>query len=555
MFAFARAHTVTARRAGGGGGPPRGGGGGGGGGWGGGAAPRVAMERFLIPSQGARKRAGDAHAAADATAGAPPHERRPRPPARASFVQCPCCGRSVPDVLINAHLDAGCDGGSQAQTQTQTQTQLATQGVTPQTHRPGAGLRADAGRDSTGGDESQEAPQAASRVPPPTASPEGRKKPKGNALAALMTGARKAATRRERFHLGRDAATGRWKCSWTSGKAECEAAAASAWSATMVIKESSAGECVLTLSTDFAPDPQAVQKAEPAVRPRVPPALAKSVLQKAVRRCRSAATTRAAWHIACSDVGQLVRRLPVVVIEDAVLHPSMPFLCWMAAAQGKGYCPPAAMLHETISIAAQLAEVRVRDPVAMPTQGDTSPPTLASLNERAAAAAAAGDKGVAKRILLVRALLLRKALGGMHGDVAMMEASAALWQRRLLDRDVEPPPAAQLSCGSVLFRSALGAAECGIAPAPSCDVKGDWMDWLERAYDGDVATGTPTKARCPAEAEPSALLSLRSIGALQPVDCLPAAVGACRACNLAALPRALGCASAAAPSFVLWVLC
>ena len=173
--------------------------------------------------------------------------------ARASFVQCPCCGRSVPDVLINAHLDAGCDGGSQAQTQTQTQTQLATQGVTPQTHRPGAGLRADAGRDSTGGDESQEAPQAASRVPPPTASPEGRKKPKGNALAALMTGARKAATRRERFHLGRDAATGRWKCSWTSGKAECEAAAASAWSATMVIKESSAGECVLTLSTDFAP--------------------------------------------------------------------------------------------------------------------------------------------------------------------------------------------------------------------------------------------------------------------------------------------------------------
>ena len=81
------------------------------------------------------------------------------------------------------------------------------------------------------------------------------------------------------------------------------------------------------------------------------------------------------------------------------------------------------------------------------------------------------------------------------------------------------------------------------------------MDWLERAYDGDVATGTPTKARCPAEAEPSALLSLRSIGALQPVDCLPAAVGACRACNLAALPRALGCASAAAPSFVLWVLC
>ena len=51
-------------------------------------------------------------------------------PPRSALVECPCCGRAVPEPSLNMHLDTDCKGGAQEPTQqrpqqhTQQNTQL-----------------------------------------------------------------------------------------------------------------------------------------------------------------------------------------------------------------------------------------------------------------------------------------------------------------------------------------------------------------------------------------------------------------------------------------------
>ena len=102
------------------------------------------------------------------------------------------------------------------------------------------------------------------------------------------------------------------------------------WSGAAVLKDGPLGaEYVLTVTTSLAPASSAAEalKADDGRRrgrPRVPPALAKSIFQKNVRRRRTPSAVRAALHLLQEDVQQLLRRLAVVMLEDAVLHPALP---------------------------------------------------------------------------------------------------------------------------------------------------------------------------------------------------------------------------------------
>jgi hypothetical protein len=70
----------------------------------------------------------------------------------------------------------------------------------------------------------------------------------------------------------------------------------------------------------------------------------KSALQKNVRLCRPAAAVRVAWAlVAITDGGgrrvgesELLRRLPIIAIEDVLPHPHLAAVVWMMAAHAKG---------------------------------------------------------------------------------------------------------------------------------------------------------------------------------------------------------------------------
>ncbi|GLC43475.1 hypothetical protein PLESTM_001477400 [Pleodorina starrii] len=199
----------------------------------------------------------------------------------------------------------------------------------------------------------------------------------------------------------------------------------------------------------------------PEGRWRGGPSVLKSALQKAVRLGRGACAVRSALHLVKEDGGcaQLLRRLSVVCVEDAILHPGLPLVVWLMAAQAKGFVLGRTHVEALLQLVYQLAMVTVRD--GLP---DTDP--WDSGESAAAAAVAATASGITTQQgpsslqqvdelalppaegCLVKCLLFRASYGGMGGDVRMMRAFAAYWAARFKGAAAHPP------CG-------LGAASCG----------------------------------------------------------------------------------------------
>ena len=119
-------------------------------------------------------------------------------------------------------------------------------------------------------------------------------------------------------------------------------------------------------------------------------------------------------------ISQLLRRLPVIAVEDALPPPrSFAILVWLMAAHAKGFTLGRAHVDEVMSFARAIAATRARDDSPQDDGGgDGDGPRL-------------GDDGLATGGGdMVRAMLLRAAFGGMEGDIAMLHRAAATWQRR-----------------------------------------------------------------------------------------------------------------------------
>ncbi|KAL7529559.1 hypothetical protein ACHAWF_003025 [Thalassiosira exigua] len=61
----------------------------------------------------------------------------------------------------------------------------------------------------------------------------------------------------------------------------------------------------------------------------------KSCLQKSVRRRAPLPAVRVAMELADKAWGDLIRRLPIIVLEDSTLHPDFGLLVWLMAAESK----------------------------------------------------------------------------------------------------------------------------------------------------------------------------------------------------------------------------
>lgn len=61
----------------------------------------------------------------------------------------------------------------------------------------------------------------------------------------------------------------------------------------------------------------------------------KSTLQKSVRRRRPLPAVRVAMELMDKAMGELLRRLPIIILEDSMLHPDLPLLVWAMVAESK----------------------------------------------------------------------------------------------------------------------------------------------------------------------------------------------------------------------------
>ncbi|GFR48217.1 hypothetical protein Agub_g10077, partial [Astrephomene gubernaculifera] len=135
-----------------------------------------------------------------------------------------------------------------------------------------------------------------------------------------------------------------------------------------------------------------------------------------------------------SGASQLLRRLSVVCVEDAILHPGLPLVVWLMAAEPKGYNLGASHVSALLRVVYQLAMVQVRDGLPDPWDGGG-----AAEGAGAPAAAASGPATLAEvdelglppaEGCLVKCLVMRAGYGGMACDVRMLRGFAGYWAAR-----------------------------------------------------------------------------------------------------------------------------
>lgn len=238
-----------------------------------------------------------------------------------------------------------------------------------------------------------------------------------------------------------------------------------AWSATVQVrgkKEGATPGINLLVSSSIPSSPSALSSTAngPArtrlVRhhSRLSVPVLKSILQKGIRRRKPLPSVRVASELADKSLGDLLRRLPIIVLEDSTLHPNLPFLVWLMVAVSKDYQPSFSLLKRVLGIVFEIASCRWQDSMRLrmrqPTSNGNRPNngtedeqkslSLASLHKENGVGRINGEtdqlKGIRTAVvlnddeLIVWSILMRGQYGGMACDVQMLQDYAELWHER-----------------------------------------------------------------------------------------------------------------------------
>jgi len=142
----------------------------------------------------------------------------------------------------------------------------------------------------------------------------------------------------------------------------------------------------------------------------------KSNLQKCIRRSLSDQSRSTALTILCLKSSELLRRLPIIMLEDVILNNDFLFLIWLMCANSKGYPINDNCMLKIINIVNQLALCNSRDLYYKNEDIDIRKLDLSKILE------------YQKNILW--AIQLRKSYGGMKGDMKMLNYFTKKWYDR-----------------------------------------------------------------------------------------------------------------------------
>jgi hypothetical protein len=150
--------------------------------------------------------------------------------------------------------------------------------------------------------------------------------------------------------------------------------------------------------------------------------LLQSNLQKAVRRRNFDAAVRTSQQMITQDVSKFLRRFPIIVLEDAVLHPKFSALVFWMMAATKGYRFTRAELEVMLGVVLEIAHSQHQDHLAK-----LAPPYLDLLSLCRTSPTTVLPAQARAQLL---AIGIRASYGGMPGDIAMMMDLAQRWTSR-----------------------------------------------------------------------------------------------------------------------------
>jgi hypothetical protein len=188
----------------------------------------------------------------------------------------------------------------------------------------------------------------------------------------------------------------------------------------------------------------------------------KSMLQKCIRRRRPMPAVRVAMELADKALVELLRRLPIIVLEDSTLHPDFPLLVWLMMAcsssssssnssssssnnggggGGGEYTLPPVMMQRVLQIIYEVASCQWIDPLPAASfahddddDGATNISLYTILQDQESSLATGDGIGHTNSNhasnLLIWSMLARASYGGMTCDVRMLNGYARQWKRR-----------------------------------------------------------------------------------------------------------------------------
>jgi len=156
-------------------------------------------------------------------------------------------------------------------------------------------------------------------------------------------------------------------------------------------------------------------------------------LQKSIRRRRPLPAVRVAMELADKSWSDLIRRVPIIILEDAIIHNDFPLLVWLMVADSKEFTPCVSLVVRVMQIIFEVASCPWKDIV---TSTSCKQQTLGNLQLTSDNISLSPDKKN-NELLLLRSMLLRKQYGGMAGDMEMLNDYVDTWRRRFTENSVD----------------------------------------------------------------------------------------------------------------------
>jgi len=149
--------------------------------------------------------------------------------------------------------------------------------------------------------------------------------------------------------------------------------------------------------------------------------LCKSNLQKCVRRKDSDRAIRTALAMYSYNPNEILRRIPVIMIEDSLIHPpSLVKIVWWMCAVSKGYKMSVKEVEDMLGILATMCESNEFDVAKSLDEKPTKNIEFSALKE--------------DQKTFIRCLELRSIYGGMHSDKRMCYYHMDLWYKRFIEK-------------------------------------------------------------------------------------------------------------------------
>lgn len=375
------------------------------------------------------------------------NQKKGKPKRASRFILCPAgCGKHVADIEINNHLDSCIErqheveqkkpdpGGADEQ---QPVSPKAVLSETP--NEPATGYKTP---------DTKQAPVSKSDTP-------GNEKGEGsNVFAHMMKRSKLVFSTAEpiklgqRFHLNADGTVSLTCYSTNPGLSQPEDIK---WSATVQVKgtrlpsdeaenKPMGVELIVSSSIDSAPNKTRLVKRHS--RLSVP--VLKSILQKSIRRRKPLPSVRVAMELVDKSLGDLLRRLPIIILEDSSLHPSFSFLTWLMVAHSKDFELPPNLMSKALCTVYEMASCPWQDPGChgSDSDGTTSAISFQSYHQPGI------DTVLEDHDITIWSMMLRAQYGGMAGDIRMLHSYARVWNERFAEGKVPEGIAERLSASS-----------------------------------------------------------------------------------------------------------